>query len=194
METPNRGTGAGGANTNLHGKTFEVNTDNEAFLLLNGFERSAIKGKSKAKFNYKLSKTFEDKTIVYLSQGGLKTYFLEKYNIELCRNPDEAYVIEYNSGKKVLKILEKKEQRVEGSVETKLWSAVMFKEEYEFFLGEDFSVEYSYCVSDFLANKFEIPDKKFKYLKSAFTKHNINLFYGDNEDYTEKLNKWVFDE
>jgi len=31
-----------------------------------------------------------------------------KYNIELFRCPDEAYIIEYTSGRKVIKILEKK--------------------------------------------------------------------------------------
>ena len=31
-----------------------------------------------------------------------------KFNILLFRYPDEAYIIEYNTGKKVIKILEKK--------------------------------------------------------------------------------------
>lgn len=31
-----------------------------------------------------------------------------KYNINLFRCPDEAYIIEYTNGKKVIKILEKK--------------------------------------------------------------------------------------
>lgn len=61
-----------------------------------------------------------------------------KYNIELFRYPDEAYLIEYNTGKKVIKILEKKEQKVEGSVETKLWSGSSLKREYELLLGNDF--------------------------------------------------------
>jgi len=54
-------------------------------------------------------------------------YMKNKYNIELFRCPDEAYIIEYTSGRKVIKILEKKEQNVEGSVETKLWSGPSLK-------------------------------------------------------------------
>lgn len=49
------------------------------------------------------------------------------YNINLFRNPDEAYIIKYNTGKKIIKILEKKEQHIEGSVETKLWSGPSLK-------------------------------------------------------------------
>ena len=47
-----------------------------------------------------------------------------KYNISMFRCPDEAYIIEYKNGKIQVKILEKKEQNVEGSVETKLWAGV----------------------------------------------------------------------
>jgi hypothetical protein len=32
----------------------------------------------------------------------------DKYNIDLFRCPDEAYIIEYTSGRKVIKILENK--------------------------------------------------------------------------------------
>jgi hypothetical protein len=86
-------------------------------------------------------------------------YMKTKYNIELFRCPDEAYIIEYNTGKKVIKILEKKEQNVEGSVETKLWSGPSLKREYELVLGNDFEVHYGFCVSDFLKKKL-ISNKK----------------------------------
>lgn len=35
-------------------------------------------------------------------------YMKNKYNIKSFRYPDEAYLIEYNTGRKVIKILEKK--------------------------------------------------------------------------------------
>jgi len=109
--TRNKGNGAGGNNTNYYGKKFEQKTNNEKRLLDYGFSK---------KDNYYLSKTFEDKSIVFVSQNGLKKYMKNNYKVELFRNPDEAYIIEYNNGKKVLKILEKKEQHMHGSVETKL--------------------------------------------------------------------------
>ena len=72
-----------------------------------------------------------------------------KYNIELFRCPDEAYIIEYYNGKKIIKILEKKEQNIEGSIETKLWSGPSLKREYELVLGNNFIIEYGFCVNDF---------------------------------------------
>ena len=127
----NNGSGAGGANTNYYGKKFEEKTNNQQRLLDIGYIQSSFTKKPKKAYDYYLSKIFEDKTIVFVLQHGLKMYMKNKYNIDLFRCPDEAYIIEYKSGRKVIKILEKKEQRVEGSVETKLWSGPSLKREYE---------------------------------------------------------------
>jgi len=80
-------------------------------------------------------------------------YIQNIYNIELFRCPDEAFIIEYKTGKNVIKILEKKEQNVEGSVETKLWSGPSLKREYELVLGNNFEVYYGFCVNKFLKKK-----------------------------------------
>jgi hypothetical protein len=72
-----------------------------------------------------------------------------KYNIDLFRCSDEAYIIKYENGRKVIKILEKKNQNVEGSVETKLWAGPSLKREYELVLGEGFEVFYGFCVNNF---------------------------------------------
>ena len=68
----NKGTGAGGANTNLYGKKFEENTDNIPRLLENGYEKIILN--KKTKYGYYLTKTFEDKKIIFASQSGLKDY------------------------------------------------------------------------------------------------------------------------
>ena len=104
----NKGTGAGGANTNYYGKKFEEKTNNQTRLLNDGYIKNSFTKKPKKAYDYYLSKTFEDKTITFVLQNGLKMYMKNKYNIELFRCPDEAYIIEYNTGKKVIKILEKK--------------------------------------------------------------------------------------
>ena len=49
----------------------------------------------------------------------------------------------------LIKILEKKEQNVEGSVIDKLLSGPSFKREYELVLGSGFEVHYAFCVSSF---------------------------------------------
>lgn len=71
------------------------------------------------------------------------------YNIDIFRNPYEAYIIDYKNGKKVIKNIREKESIGEGSVETKLWVCPSLKREYELVIGNNFEVQYSYTVNDF---------------------------------------------
>ncbi len=74
----NRGTGAGGSNTNGNGKKFEEKTKNRIQLLNNGYIQTNFIKKPKKDTDYYLSKTFEDKTIIYVTQSGLKKYMKNK--------------------------------------------------------------------------------------------------------------------
>jgi len=186
----NKGTGAGGANTNFYGKKFEEKTNNLQRLLEIGYIKNSFTKNPKKAYDYYLSKTFVDKTIVFVLQNGLKMYMKKKYNIDMFRCPDEAYIIEYNSGRKVIKILEKKEQNVEGSVETKLWSGPSLKREYELVLGTDFEVFYGFCVSNFLKNKLISKEKKYTILNTIFIESNITVLFGDDENYFETFDTW----
>ena len=189
--TINKGTGAGGANTNYNGKKFEKKTDNQSRLLNDDYIKNSFTKNPKKVYDYYLSKTFEDKTIVFVLQNGLKRYIKNKYNIEIFRCPDEAYIIEYNTGKKIIKILEKKAQKVDGSVETKLWASPSLKREYELVLGSDFEVHYALCVSKFLQKKLISSEKKFTVLNTIFNENNIAVLFGDDENYFETINNWV---
>ena len=187
----NKGTGAGGSNTNYYGKQFEEKTNNQSRLLQIGYTQNSFTKKPKKIYDYYLSKNFEDKNIVFVLQNGLKMYLQHKYNIEGYRCPDEAYIIEYTNGKKVIKILEKKEQNVEGSVETKLWASVALKREYELVLGKEFEVHYAFCLSEFLKKKFTSPQPKYVHLNTIFHENNIAVLFGDDDDYFERLDNWV---
>jgi hypothetical protein len=192
IKDSNKGTGAGGANTNVHGKKFEDKTNNESRLLEDGYTKKYYKNKqSNQPCDYYLSKELNDKTVIFVLQSGLKSYMKKIYNIESCRNPDEAYIIEYKSGKKVIKILEKKEQRVEGSVETKLWSGPSFKREYEIVIGDNFEVHYAFCVSDFLKTKLTSGHLKYNTLNTIFKESNIGLLFGDDDNYFETFDTWL---
>ena len=186
----NKGSGAGGSNTNLYGKQFEEKTNNQQRLLEMGYAKNSFTKKPKKAYDYYLSKTFEDKTIVFVLQNGLKKYMKHKYNIELFRCPDEAYIIEYTSGRKVIKILEKKEQKVDGSVETKLWSGPSLKREYELVLGSAYEVHYAFCVSEFLKKKLISNEKKYTTLNTIFNETNIAVLFGDDDNYFETFDKW----
>ena len=186
----NKGTGAGGSNTNYYGKKFEEKTNNEKRLLDMGYDKNSFSTKPTKSSDYYLSKKFEDKTIVFVLQSGLKKYMKIKYNKELFRCPDEAYIIEYSDGRKAIKILEKKEQNREGSVETKLWAGPSLKREYELFLGSEFNVSYGFCVSDFLKNKLISNETKYTTLNSIFIENNIVVLFGENENYFTTLDIW----
>ena len=54
--------------------------------------------------DYYLLKIFENMTVIFVSQNGLKLYMKMKYDINIFRCPDEAFIIEFNSGRKVIKI------------------------------------------------------------------------------------------
>ena len=186
----NKGTGAGGTNTNYYGKKFEEKTNNQQRLLTIGYMKNSFSQKPKKAYDYYLSKTFEDKTIVFVLQNGLKMYMKNKYNIDMFRCPDEAYIIEYTNGRKVIKILEKKEQNVEGSVETKLWSGPSLKREYELVLGPGFEVFYGFCISEFLKQKLISNEKKYTTLNTIFNENNIVVLFGDDENYFETFDTW----
>ena len=187
----NKGTGAGGANTNYYGKKFEEKTNNQTRLLNDGYVINSFTKKTKKAYDYYLSKTFEDKTIIFVLQNGLKMYMKNKYNIELFRCPDEAYIIEYNTGKKVIKILEKKEQNVNGSVETKLWASPSLKREYELVLGNNFEVQYCLCISKFLQNLLISNNKKYLVLNEILSENKIDILFGDDNSYFTLLDNWI---
>ena len=186
----NKGTGAGGANTNYYGKKFEEKTNNQQRLFDLGFTKNSFTKNPKKSYDYYLSKTYDDKTVAFVLQSGLKMYMKHKYNIELFRCPDEAYIVEYASGKKLIQILEKKEQLVEGSVETKLWSGPSLKREYELVLGPEFEVCFGFCVSSFLKNKLVSDKKKYIILQTILREHNIDVLFGDDENYFETFDMW----
>ena len=195
----NKGTGAGGKNTNFHGKKFEEITNNQLRLLKIGYnENLNLSNTFPKKTPFYLSKSFPDKTITFVLQNGLKTFMKNKYNISLFRCPDEAYIIEYykdkdiGKNKKIIKVLEKKEQNVEGSVETKLWSGPSLKREYEILLGEkQFSVFYGFCVSNFLKQKLISEEPKYKILNQILKENHIEVLFGEDENYFEILDKWI---
>ena len=187
----NRGTGAGGANTNKSGKSFEQKTENETRLLQVGFVKKSIIKKSKAKCNYYLEKRESDtSSIVYLTQGALKLYFKTFFAIEMHRCPDEAYL--FQKGERyTLKVLEKKNQNVPGSVDTKLMAGNGFIRDYKKCLGAAFDIQYAFCISEFLKNDYVSDCKKSVNLREILEEDGIVVLFGDDDDYYQKLDAWI---
>jgi len=182
---------AGGKNTTLLGKNFENLTNSEKFLLENGFVKIIM---NSCKYGYYLYKKLEEQEteIFYVTQSGFKIFMKKFYSIDAIRHPDEAYIIKTP---RILrcKILEKKEQVMEGSVETKLWAAPALKREYEIMLECKFIIEYVFCVNKFIESKFlDNDNKKYQILAQIFRENNIAVLFGEREKYYSKLSRWIY--
>lgn len=186
----NKGTGAGGANTNVNGKAFEEKTDNEERLIKAGFVKKPIPG-NKGKNAYYLEKVEDGRTVVFIKQAGLGNYFMHFHKMKLFRNPDEAYLIT-QGGVSTLKILEKKNQNTSGSVEDKLRLGSYFKNvEYPGMLGDGFRVEYAFCLSKFLKEIYVSNTMKSKILREDNIKNSIPVFFGEDDDYFNNVDSWL---
>jgi len=187
----NKGTNAGGSKTTMNGITFEYKTSIEKKLIENDFNKIIIDRKAKYGYYYQYSK--ENKKIVYLTQSGFKLYFKKEFNIDVYKQPDEAFLI-FHDNNIYLKILEKKNQNVDGSVEDKLKTGHFNKREYELMLNiKDikFILSYAFCISQFLQDKFESNQIKYNNIKKIMLEDNIMIFYGDNVKYQDMIFEWI---
>lgn len=188
----NKGTGAGGANTNHNGLTFESKTSIEPKLNEYKYVLKNIKIKKRKGIYYEYKD--DNITIIYFKKNGFKLFFEKEFNIKTYRQPDEAYLIKKDDNF-ILKILEKKNQNVEGSIEEKLKTGAFNKREYELMLNihDDlkFNIIYTFCVSKFLQNKLESDDIKYINIRKIMKEDNIDILFGDDEDYQNKLCEWI---
>jgi hypothetical protein len=184
----NKGTGAGGAKTNYNGLNFEDKTSIELKLEEYKYKMKIIK------INKRKGVYYECNNVIYFKKNGFKLYFEKVFNIETYRQPDEAYLIK-NEDKYILKILEKKNQNVEGSVEDKLKTGAFNRREYELMINihpeYKFNIIYCFCVSKFLQDKLESDNIKYKNIKKIMNEDNIEVLYGDEDNYQDILIKWI---
>jgi len=186
MISYNRGTGAGGSKTNHNGLKFEEKTNSVDVLLFNNYVREYSGG------SCFYVRKFEGAKIIFTKKGDFKRFVSHFYGITSIRDPDEAYIIEYDNGEKVVKILEKKNQNVAGSVETKLWAAPSLKREFEIVFGKGFKIEYGFCLNNFYKKKINSKSEKYKILVDVIlNENNIDCLFGDDDDYFDHLVKWI---
>lgn len=187
----NKGTGAGGKNTTLHGGKYEKLTCIEDKLIKNGFEKKFFCKMNKLD-KYYYEKIINGNTLIYVTQSGLKTFMEEFYNLSAIRKPDEAFIIIDKNKKVTIKILEKKYQKVQGSVDTKLWAGHGIKREYELYYKEQFKIEYAFSLSKMLENNMKSNIDKWVLLNKILAEDNIMVFYSSDDEYYNKVFDWGF--
>lgn len=172
----NKGTGAGGANTNKNGLSYEEYTDLKSkykscnfikkdsiyIVEFEGYERPFIKANKSTLHKYmkKIGQINQDLT----PAAG-------------CKEPDEAYI---DNEKKSVFIIEKKFQQTSGSVDEKIQTGHFKKIHYEE-LFPNFKIYYIYCLSDWF--KKEEYKSTINYLKI----NGIPIFWGSSETCKEDM-------
>ena len=176
----NKGTGAGGANTNLNGLSYEEltdlqdrykscdlnNTDNVYEVKFEGYDRKFVKAKKSALHKY-MNKNGEKNSELQPAAG--------------CKEPDEAYI---DTEKKIIFIIEKKFQQTSGSVDEKIQTGHFKKMHYEE-LFPNFKIYYIYCLSDwFKKDKYK---STLNYLRTS----GVPIFWGSSETFKEDMIEFI---
>lgn len=176
----NKGTGAGGANTNLNGLSYEDKTNlEELFSELKCDKKSKIRN---IKFNnYKNELVNVNKSNLYkfMEKIGEKNDKLQP--AAGCKEPDEAYI---DINKKMVFIIEKKFQQTSGSVDEKIQTGPFKKIHYSKQFP-NYKVNYIYCLSDWF--KRDEYTSVLDYLKE----NNIPVFWGNDLNYKEDIIKFI---
>ena len=190
----NRGTGAGGSQTNKNGKAYEEKTCFDKFC---SKEWKKIILDKNTIFGYYMEIKFPGFTIHKFSQGGIKKYFNHftefKTRGKLSRHHDEAFFIQFKdkSRKPILKILEKKHQHCAGSADTKILAAWGFIKYYKKKFLNKIEIEYAFSVNNWLKTQFKKYPYKWEIILENFEEDNIPIFYGEDDNYGELILKWI---
>lgn len=170
----NRGTGAGGANTNKNGLSYELLTE-----LDSEYEKvSTTKYKNTYGIRFRVDK---NELFTVTKQANLFKFMGEYVNKGIsrahgCKNPDECFIHERS---KTMFIIEKKFQTMSGSVCEKIQTG-LFKRHHYSDIFPDYNIHYIYCLSDW----FNVNCKaELEYL----VKEKIPVFWGSSLTYKEDI-------
>jgi len=174
----NRGTGAGGSNTNKNGLPYE-----EITTLIPGTRFKHIRDIPLGKKTIQ-EVDIDGNTFIKLTKGELKNYMItqkEYIKNEKSLQPDECYLDEKN---KILNIIEKKFQQTYGSVDEKIQTAEFKKWFYEK-QYPNYTIKYCYCLSDWFKQDKYKPDLEFNKIKG------FEVFWGKDDNYQGKIMDWL---
>jgi hypothetical protein len=191
-EIINKGTGAGGARTNHNGLAFENKTNFEKILLEQKWEKKFLD-----KTHYYLELVKNNEYLYWMCKYSFQVFVLKHFGLkktDIFRQPDEVF-IKINEKNINVYVIEKKNQNGEGSVEEKLRTGSFIRKEYVKMLSSikdsNISVEYGYCVSKFLYDKYLSKKPKYNIMREILEEEKIPIFYGEDENYFSIVTKWI---
>lgn len=171
----NKGTGAGGSNTNKNGLPYEKLTelDNRITIV------------EKAKFSSKIKFEHNSQIFVKTKQSNLFKCMKDKIDITIpkahgCKNPDECYI---DNELKNIFIIEKKFQQCSGSVCEKIQTPDFKVWQYSRTFP-DYNIIYIYCLSDWF-KKNCIAELEYLNFKG------IPYFWGSSETYKNDIINFI---
>lgn len=177
MSIINKGTGAGGSNTNGNGLPYEILTD-----LSSEYEpNKTLKYRNYSVVQFKQC----DKLFVSTNQSKFFRYMKDKIDTSIehahgCKRPDECYINEVD---KEIFIIEKKFQQTGGSVCEKIQTPGFKLWQYSK-LFPQYKIVYIYCLSDWFKEHCK---QELVYLCDI----NIPVFWGNSDTYKRDIINFI---
>jgi hypothetical protein len=176
----NKGTGAGGANTNINGLSYEDKTNlEELFSEINIDKKMGTKTIKFINYDYEFINANKSKLYKYLEQNGEKNNTLQQ--AAGCKEPDEAYI---DVSRKIIFIIEKKFQQTPGSVDEKIQTGPFKKIHYSKQFP-NYTINYVYCLSDWFKRD------EYKSVLDYLQENNIPVFWGNDVEYKNNIIKFM---
>jgi len=174
IKIENKGTGAGGDNTNKNGLSYEVITDlkTDFTIIKEDKDFTIIKFNG---FNTKFTRLIKKQ--LFKHKGNKESKIKKAHG---CKEPDECYIDE---NKKNIFILEKKFQQCGGSVCEKLQTTDFKLNHYKKHFPE-YNIVYIFCLSKWFEENCQA---ELEYLEEK----KIPVFWGNNKNYKQQIIKFI---
>ena len=192
----NRGTGAGGANTNATGLFYEAKTDLSTDYIIvpsptNSPSTTSTSPDSPLGKYPRIKFTGNNKKFIKANKSELHKIMTAANEINTnlepaagCKNPDEAYIAPESNR---VYIIEKKFQQTSGSVDEKIQTGV-FKKYHYGKLFPNYRISYIYCLSDWFRKA------EYKSVLDYLSENQIPVFWGNDPDYKQKIIRFMCSE
>jgi len=131
-------------------------------------------------------------TIIYLNENSYSTYLKKMYNLDVTKNPDEAFLVIKNNNLNCKIIENKYLDRYSNKNSLKTGSTNIELYNLDLNAGNTkFEIELAYCINNYVDYKLNSDNPEYINIKKILNRLNINTFNGENENYNTCIFNWV---